>query len=467
MKIQPSTLRTVPILLLLLAPLPAWSQGLRELPPAPPAQETARFLIERITVEGTKEAAANIVRAETLLRAGASYTEDELRQAVYRVHRLPFVLDASFALRKGSQRGAYELVIDVQPARWFFYDLWIRAFAFEQSLDLGNETFRGDRSSASVGSVAGTRRFVGRSGVLFAALDSEEGVQAGFTQYDLLHRGILASAGISRNQCCAIEVLPLALDPTFSAWAFDTSLKLSLGLSIPLNGPQSVQITASERRGDQGSRHEVIVGPGLRENPRSGGGEELSYRRAEAKWVLDTSDDPLFPTRGVSVSAGLEASRFAARNLDLTLDPLSPQGGVVLRYPAHRSEQVVAAVSAIRHWRLSPRQTVSLMGRISGGRSRLDNLAVKDQVVSHVNADSYSGSIGVEHAWTLRRSRSARELTDLRLESGVEIGGERTTPDFGPSPLKRLSAHTGLVFRNPWGRMRLTLTYLDLGEIVR
>src|SRR4051794_17102739 len=97
-------------------------------------EEPDRFLIERITVEGTKEAAANIIRSETLLRPGESYNEGELRQAVYRVHRLPFVLDASFSLRKGSRRGAYELVIDVQPARWFFYDVWFRSFAFDQPL---------------------------------------------------------------------------------------------------------------------------------------------------------------------------------------------------------------------------------------------------------------------------------------------------------------------------------------------
>src|SRR5512143_1105438 len=96
-----------------------------------PAQEPARFLIEKITVQGPKEAAANIVRAETLLRPGGSYTEDQLRQAVYRVHRLPFVLDATCSLRKGSRRGAYELLIEVEPARWFFYDAWVRAFAFE------------------------------------------------------------------------------------------------------------------------------------------------------------------------------------------------------------------------------------------------------------------------------------------------------------------------------------------------
>ena len=78
-----------------------WSIALLLLaaPPAQALEEPARFLIERITVEGPKEAAANIVRAETLLREGGTYTEAELRQAIYRVQRLPFVLDASFSLR--------------------------------------------------------------------------------------------------------------------------------------------------------------------------------------------------------------------------------------------------------------------------------------------------------------------------------------------------------------------------------
>jgi len=208
----------------LLATLPATAQTPQEEAPAEPA----RFLIETVTVEGPKEAVANIVRAETLLRRGEPYTEEELRQAVYRLHRLPFVLDASFALRKGSRRGAYELVITVQPARWFFFDHWIRAFTFEHPMDLQDETFRGHRSSVWLGGVAGARLFVGRSGELFGAFDSRDGLQLGFTQYDLFHRGILASAGVSRELCCVTEVLPLALDPTFSSWSFDSSRKLSL-----------------------------------------------------------------------------------------------------------------------------------------------------------------------------------------------------------------------------------------------
>ncbi|HEX9941984.1 MAG TPA: hypothetical protein VGG03_08210 [Thermoanaerobaculia bacterium] len=446
------------IALLLLTALPAWPQ--EEVPPEP-----ARFLIETITVEGPKEAAANIVRAETLLREGESYTEDQLRQAVYRVHRLPFVLDASFALRKGSQRGAYELLIEVQPARWFFYDHWIRAYRFDEPLDLEPRIFTAGsvRSSFSLGGLVGARLFVGRSGVVFAALDSEEGFQAGFTQYDLFGRGILASAGYSRNLCCVREVLPLGLDPTFSYWSFGGSGKTSLSLSAPLGGRQSIQVALSQRRGEAESRHEVLAG--FREDAFLAFLEDgdLTYRRAEAKWVLDTSDDPLLPTRGFSLSAGLEASRFEGRALSAFQFGAGSPAEVSL--PPYHAEQAAAAVSGIRHWSVTPRQTVSATGRIFAGRSRIRNLIASGRVVAGLDLDSYGASAGLQHAVTVKRSRGVGNFTDLRLETGAEIGSETTSPGFGPSPLQRLAASVALVFRNQWGRVRLALTYLDLGEI--
>ncbi len=454
MKLQPISLRAFAILFVLLSGgIPAWSEE--------PAQEPARFLIEKITVQGPKEAAANIVRAETLLRAGELYTEDQLRQAVYRVHRLPFVLDATFSLRKGSRRGAYELLIEVEPARSFFYDAWARAFLFEQPLVLGDETFQGDRSSLALVGIAGARLFVGRSGVVFADVDSQEGVQVGFTQYNLLHRGILASAGISHDDCCVTEVLPLGLDPTFSSWSFHQTIRFSLGLAIPLSGPQSIQFAASERRGDHGTQDEVLEPRDDRRETHFMTGDSLSYRRAEAKWVWDTSDDPVVPTRGLSVSAGLEASRFAAEDLILAvLEPYDPQAVPQSRASSLRSEQVVGAVSVIRHWPVTPRQTLSVQGRISAGRSRVENLDLGGDV-DNGHAETYGGSLGVDHAVTLRRSRTVGKLNDLRLESGVEVGAETVSPRVAPSPLRRFAVHTGLVFRNAWGRARVTVSYLN------
>jgi hypothetical protein len=440
--------------LLFLAALPARAQ--EEPPPEP-----ARFLIEEITVEGPKKAAANIVRAETLLREGESYTEDQLREAVYRVHRLPFVLDASFALRKGSQRGAYELVVEVEPARWFFYDHWIRAYRFGEPLDLESPDFRfeRERSSLSLGGIVGARLFVGRSGVLFAALDPEEGLHAGFTKYDLFGRGILVSAGT--DFCCKLEVMPLGLDPTFSSLTYERSGKASLNVAVPLGRRQSIQVAVSERRSGTVRRDEVLIS---REPQPAFFFEQgvPNFRRAEAKWVLDTSDDPLLPTRGVSISAGLEASRLEVRQ---RMGISSAGNFTPVPLPRLRSRLVAAALSGIRHWSLTPRQTVSVTGRVSAGRSRVESLIAGDRVLPATDLDSYGASVGLQHAVTLKRSRGAGNFTDLRLESGIELGAEKVTPGFAPNPLERLQVSAGLVFRNQWGRVRLSLSYLDVGKV--
>lgn len=428
-----------------------------------PPPEPVRFLLETITVSGAKEAAANIVRAETLLEEGGSYTEADLVQAIARVHRLPFVLEATFALRKGSERGAYELAIDVQPARWFFFDQWSHGFKFNERVDL-DLAYAGPLD-VDLGILVGGRLFLGRSGVLFAVLDTDQGAQIGFTQYDLFHRGILFSAGVSKGGDVT-EVLPLVLDPTFASWSFGDSTKVSLGLSIPVGPRQSVQVSLSERNGDASDRRSVLESPRRLPVFFAGGGD-LAYRRAEAKWVYDTSDDPFLPTRGMSFSAGIEAARFASEGLRPDSRPTFEPP-----LPPFRSELVIVALSAIRHWSVTPRQTVSVTARGSAGQSRLENLFTGDATgdageLRDVDLDYLGGSVGVQHSLVLKRHREPGNLSDLRLETGVEIGGERTAPDLGPSPLKRYSASVGIVFRNQWGRVRATLTYLDLGEVAR
>jgi hypothetical protein len=446
--------------MLLLAAMGAPAQEVPEAPAAP-----ALFRIERIVVEGPAEAVANIVRAETLLDEGGSYTEEELRQAINRVHRLPFVLDARFALRKGSERGSYELVVEADPARWFFFDHWVRAHTLDEPLavDPGNLDFGDDDTfTVSTGGLVGARRFVGRSGVLFAGVDSEEALQVGFTQYDLFGRGIVASAGWSTSSCCVSEPLPFGLDPTFAVWDFSQSDRLSLNLSVPLGGRQAFQVMVSDLSGRVGIRKQILRTGDL----RSGNADEgdLSYQRAQARWVYDTSDDPIVPSRGVTLSVGIEASRFEGENLsafrlgpDLTSErePLPP----------FESKRTEVAVSGTRHWSVTPRQAVSATGRVAAGRSRIENLLVQGRPLAATEFDTVAGSAGVRHALALVRSRGRGNFNDLWLETGAEFGVERTSPDLGPSPLERLSFSIALLFRNQWGRIRASLSYLDVGRV--
>lgn len=465
------------ILLGALLLLAAASVRAEEAPAEPP-----RLLIEKISVEGTRPAAARIIKAETLLREGQVYTEDELRQAVYRVHRLPFVLDATFSLRKGTERGAYELVIQAEQAGWFFYDHSIRFFSFGERLNL--EGSYDDKDAITFPGLIGGRLFVGRSGVLFGTLDSQEGAQIGYTQYNLFGRGILASASYSRPQlCCTREAIPLGLDPGFITWSWYDSERMSFTLAVPLRANQSLQLGWSRRTGQASHREEIlgpfdfatsldILGFRLSDDPLSASRSDLAYSRTEAKWVYDTSDDPLLPTRGLTLTAGLEHStletgrlialRFPTSNIDDRFEE---------ELPPYDASALTVSATATRHWSVTPRQTVSLHGGMSLGRSSIRNLPTREDTIAETDLDLLGGSVGLGHALRLWRSRGERGVADLRLETGVELGLETWSPDLGlprsPEPLERLQLSTGLVFRNKWGRLRLNFTYLDLGEVLQ
>lgn len=436
-------------------------------------EEPVRFLLERITVEGPREAAGRIIRAETLLEPGGTYTEAELGQAVARVHRLPFVLDADFSLHKGSTRGAYELLIQVKEAHHFFFDHSIRGYHLAQPLDL-DESISNDEQdlAASFPGIVGYRQFIGRSGMVFAALDSSEGIQVGFTRYDLFGRGIVASigySGILPDFCCADEVVPYALDPTFVSWSWgDTGRRLSVDVGIPLNRTDALRIGGSRRSGEGSSRSELFGR--FRQGDffvDAAADAEVTLDRAEIKWVRDTSNDPLLPTRGFTLSGGVEWTSFETeallgfrRSNEFLPEPL----------PGQDSEEIAAVVSAARHWSITSRQTVSGMARLSAGEARLRHLPTAAGAVTE-DANVFGGSLGVRHAVRLWQARGAQGFGDLFLESTAEYGIESTSPSLQPSrapnPLERLEVSTGVVLRNAWGVLRILFSYLDVGEVWR
>lgn len=437
-------------------------------------EEPARFLLEKITVEGTREAAGRIVEAETLLREGGTYSEAELGLAVARVHRLPFVLDADFSLQKGSTRGAYELLIQVEEARRFFFEHTVGVYVLDEPLHLDNSIGSGNSWSAVLPGLIGFRQFIGRSGVVFAALDTEEGVQAGFTRYDLFGRGIVASVGYSGllpNFCCSSEVLPYSLDPNFVSWNWrDSARRLSAEVGIPLSPTNALRLGWSRRDGEGSSRQELFrsfrSGPFLVDPAAN---SEVTLDRAELKWIRDTSDDPLVPTRGFTLSGGVEWSSFETG----PLRSLRFQDGETTEeaLPAQRSEQVAAVVSAARHWSITPRQTVSGLGRLSVGQASLRNLPAADGVLAEEELDVFGGSLGLRHVVRLKQSRGQGGFGDTFLESQIEYGIESTSPDLAlpdsHHPLERLELSTGVVFRSAWGRLRLAVSFLDVGEVLR
>ena len=142
-------------------------------------EEPASFFIETITVEAER-LTPGIVLSESLLREGQEYSESELREAVHRINRLPVVLLAEFSLRKGSERGRYELVVEVYEARRWFSQLAlgigvndpIDPFRFE---DFGGSFLRSD-DGGNFDALIGRRFAIGRRGLLFASFGTEAGL---------------------------------------------------------------------------------------------------------------------------------------------------------------------------------------------------------------------------------------------------------------------------------------------------
>ncbi|HYH46870.1 MAG TPA: hypothetical protein VEG34_14400, partial [Thermoanaerobaculia bacterium] len=309
--------------LLLLAAFATQAAQAQEPPPAPPAEPAidpwsdpgtvtadgaARFLIEAVAVEGAKETLARIVAAETLLDEGGTYTEADLRQAVARVHRLPFVVDATFALRKGSERGAYVLVIQVEPARWFFFEHEAQVSWSDFSVSgLLDENGSFDTQTG----VVGARAFLGRSGVLFGSTGYRDDLetsatQIGYTQYDLFGRGVVANLFVSSEYtCCGFSDDGLI----FGSSAERDRVRAGLNLAVPLSRFHALQIDL-DRRWDE------LELPGS-------GEQELAVESIEARWVRDTSDDPLLPRQGSTLSAGLEFEQREALGFDIFTESLT------------------------------------------------------------------------------------------------------------------------------------------------
>ena len=442
-------------------------------PEEPLAAEPARFLIETITVETSRNAAAGIIESETLLEEGGTYSEDDLRQAVFRVHRLPFVLGADFSLRKGSERGTYELVIQAHTARWFFFDHGLQFTHFDQLYALDSNFGSTEYFNINQTGLIGSRVFLGRSGVLYGSfglqqdsINDESGGQVGYTQYDLLGRGIVVNVSYTRHRCCGTVVLPFGIDPNLAAWDWAEDHQAYLSVAVPLSAHRSLQFGWTEREGEA-QRHHRVLEPNffLVEDILFAGDQR--FRRVNARWVHDTSDDPLLPSRGSVLSAGLEYASYEAEDLfERSFDYPNPPTDTPR--PPFQGEQLLAELSAIRHWSVTPRQSVSAGGRVSFGQSQVTNLEVNGAILPKTDLDVAGGSLSARHLVRLRTHREPGDFSDLYLETGATFGIETTSPGLAlrDNPLERLELSTGITWRNQWGRLRFIFTFLDLGEVL-
>jgi outer membrane protein assembly factor BamA len=393
-----------------------------------------RFLITRITVDGVRYASEDIVVAESRLRGGRSYSEAELRDAVARVERLPFILRAEFRLTKAPERGRYILVITAVEPKLLFFSAQSRAIVFDQLIPVPNPPggppgppteFRRQRAIHRTDVMtAGGRWFVGRKGVAHiastrSALDDEDRYShadrfsAGYTHYDLF--GTRASVAY----LITYQKRGFTLSEGFQTdtiWRPRYDYTHDLVLVVPIGANDSVRLR--RRWQTQPASHLELTPTGFLATTRA-----FHTDDRELTWSHDTTDDPLLPSSGTRVSALVAVVEFAERGA------LNPRDFRVVRRRDYGAK-------AERYWAVTPRQSVSTTLQASDTSST---------EATYIGAVGYSLSL-------LGRERAFRS-GDFRFETTI------SQPLFTGNPPTSLSVNAGLVFRNSWGIVRLTVDY--------
>ncbi|HEX3070677.1 MAG TPA: hypothetical protein VHX14_19065 [Thermoanaerobaculia bacterium] len=248
------------------------------------AQETtpARFVIERIEVRNAQRVAARVIIAETTLREGTEYSEDDVRAGVERVNRLPFILSADFALEKGTADGRRVLVISVTEMKRLSFLVdgrGLRGNDVHRTLD-----YDFDRPGES-NDAAAARCFLGDRGMLHFTLavrrdrqsfmSSYTAWEMGYTRYNLFGTGAFATFNIRTP---VDSVNEKRFSPQFAA-------------GIPLTPRQTVSVEYHDTSFIKDTLHPF--------------GTTLNELKAERvitlAWTYDTTDQPFAPSRGTLV----------------------------------------------------------------------------------------------------------------------------------------------------------------------
>jgi hypothetical protein len=394
--------------------------------PTPSVAEAPLFLIEKIHVE-TERLSPDIILSESLLQEGRTYSEEALRDAVHRIHRLPFVLLAEVSLAKGSERGRYELTITIYEARrWFFqfdanWALKDDVDRFDPRLDSRLESRIGATGDDANGLV-GRRFALGKRGLFFASFGAEEGAFAlGYQRYNLWNRNILFSLALG------------GIEEIGNVSVGDSSWAATAQLGIPIVGNHALRLRTRYRRFD------TLLFQG----------DEIESHDTEAEivWVYNSLDDAVLPRSGLLMEGGLTWSDGHDTRIDLDAD-----GQLLLEIIDEEATGIIASIG--RHWPIGARQSASVGLR-----------AFVEDVGRNETRWEAEGRLG--HQVFLIRHQDLGQWRELRLETNASWLRQDYPPSSAVPGLLQWddtwSLETGLVYRNGWGVFRLTLDYTDRG----
>jgi len=390
------------------------------------AQET-RYRLERIVVEGSN-VAEDIVRGEARLDEEQSYTEEDFRQALYRIRRLPFVTDATYRIEPGVAPGGTALVVRILDTTAVFYEAEARATSFSEG-----ETDTTGRL------LLGGRWLLDNLGVLEGAVqkaDDDDGFLAGvaYRAYDIYGTGATASLAIAQR----FQATERTYDP-----------EAVINLGWPLTQRQTLTLTASRSKSRVTRDFDVNNDDDADDEDDADRDDNLDltnrdrFTFAELRWWYETIDDPLVPTLGVSVSGG--PRYFNTENIVQTYDAVGRK--IVGTETKANALGVVLDAAA---YRALYGRTVGFV-RIGAEGSRTDEAEIESRTGAARAGLAFDFHRNVEGS--LRPYKSRLEVGGGYRSFSVEGPGNAEFTDDGAF------AEGGFVLRHRFGTIRITGTY--------
>jgi hypothetical protein len=382
------------------------------------AAQEPRFFIQSIAVDGLRYASETVVVTESHLRVGNEYSESDLRDAIARITRLPFVFDASFALEKGSVRDTYVLRILLRENKPLFGSI-----DWSHSRISGLEDEEGTRLTERH-VVVGGRWFVGGNGLIHGTVEpSREQFSLGYVRYRLLGTGASVAATVGYEQRDAPQANAQA-----ERFTRTDDLTFNVTLAAPLGGNHSVRMSWDRKTVP------FRFATGFFDNPDI---HIVKFHADAARlaWLYDTTDDPLFPMSGTRATAGAAFVELPYR------DPLAIHEANDQRFTRELRRDVSASVA--RHWEPLPQHSVM------AGASYLT------QEHRGIRTSEYLAHAG--YAAMLRESPMNSRLGDLRLEGEAAY----LHLSYGPANSTGYSTlRASLAYRSEWGVARFSIQYI-------
>jgi len=357
------------------------------------------FVIERVDVIPGVRIRPAIVRAESRLKPGHSYTTGQLDQALYRIRRLPFVTDADYTLSEGSAPSSRVITFNVTDEQALNHNVSVDVIAIHNHGGVSSvDTLAYSKFAGPAG-----RFDVAVGGSIAGPSGSFQGLNLRYSAYGLFGTGAYAIASISSRA---------GLNPS-----------LIVGVPVGLTSTIRGSYQKSAKNSDSSSFSSIY-------------------------WVSDRTDDLYFPRQGMLVSVGPEWSKQRFIN----------DFNVGTRFYFHSDDTITrngfAAVAT--PFRPLPHH-FALWGRATASRideSGLHN-GVKTPTVKETNGELL---IGLAKNWG--DGSDDVDRTRFRLEGGVgyRIQDRRSSLGFTRKD-NGTEVDVGTSYRTRWGIIHFSLAY--------